>query len=150
MLILRFLFSEVPNLGSIFINAFQQLLIGVIGFSAYISAEHFRRKHSRHIGIIKFTAVASGCQDHICKLGRLTGGLICQKDNGCSLFMYHLRSEIHQPGISGIGDKNCRIAFLKIAGKVEHILSVTSVIVYMGKGLPQDGIQKFSHTGRSS
>ena len=150
MLILRFLFSEVSDLGSIFINALQKLLIGVIRFPAYIGAEHFCGKHSCNIGIIEFTAVTSGSQYHIRELGCFTGRFVCQKDNGSPLLMYHLRSEIHQPGIPGIGDKNRRIAFPQVAGKVKHVLPVASVIVYVGKRLPQDRIQKFPHTGRSS
>ena len=87
---------------------------------------------------------------HIRELGCFAGRFVCQKDNGSPLLMYHLRSEIHQPGIPGIGDKNRRIAFPQVAGKVKHVLPVASVIVYVGKRLPQDRIQKFPHTGRSS
>ena len=146
MLILRSLFLKIPNLGGIFINALQQLLIGVVCFSAYISAEHFCGKHSCYIGIIEFTAVASGRQYHVRKLGCFTGRLVCQKDNRCPLLMYHLRSEIHQPGIPGVGDKNSRITCFQITGKIKHVLSMTSVIIYVRKCLSEDRIQKFSHT----
>ena len=149
MLILRLLFSEVPDLGSIFIDTFQQLLVGIIRFPACICTEHLCCEHSCYIGIIEFTAVTSGSQYHIRELGCFAGRFVCQKDNGSPLLMYHLRSEIHQPGIPGIGDKNRRIAFPQVAGKVKHVLPVASV-VYVGKRLPQDRIQKFPHTGRSS
>ena len=72
---------------------------------------------------------------------------VCQKDNRCPLLMYHLRSEIHQPGIPGVGDKNSRITCFQITGKIKHVLSMTSVIIYVRKCLSEDRVQKFSHTG---
>ena len=48
---------------------------------------------------------------HVRKLGCFTGRLVCQKDNGCPLLMYHLSSEIHQPGIPGVGDKTAASPF---------------------------------------
>ena len=138
MLILRLLFSEVSDLGSIFINALQKLLIGVIRFPAYIGAEHFCGKHSCNIGIIEFTAVTSGSQYHIRELGCFAGRFVCQKDNGSPLLMYHLRSEIHQPGIPGVGDKNSRLTCFQITGKIKHVLSMTSVIIYVRKCLSED------------
>ena len=147
MLILRSLFFKNFQSGRYIHQCAPAALIGVVCFSAYIGAEHFCGKHSCYIGIIEFTAVASGRQYHVRKLGCFTGRLVCQKDNRCPLLMYHLRSEIHQPGILGVGDKNSRITCFQITGKIKHVLSMTSVIIYVRKCLSEDRVQKFSHTG---
>lgn len=147
MLILRSLFFKNFQSGRYIHQCAPAALIGVVCFSAYIGAEHFCGKHSCYIGIIEFTAVTSGRQYHVRKLGCFTGRLVCQKDNRCPLLMYHLRSEIHQPGILGVGDKNSRITCFQITGKIKHVLSMTSVIIYVRKCLSEDRVQKFSHTG---
>ncbi len=91
MLILRSLFLKIPNLGGIFINALQQLLIGVVCFSAYISAEHFCGKHSCYIGIIEFTAVALAVSTTSANLAVSQVGLSVKRIMDAPLLMYHLK-----------------------------------------------------------